>query len=145
MGLIVYISKTNESGKRLQRMIGQLIWQDTIEIFYTFKRLEFRLRHSAGNEDIALLLAATPEDLNELVADQQVLNNLRIILILPDGEKGTIAKGHLLRPRFVAYQDGNFSDVASVLRKMSKARASDPHLTRSSDGLPDSENITTKL
>lgn len=118
MGLIVYISKADESGKRLQRMVGQLIWQDTIEIIYAFKRLEIRLRDSIGNEDIALLLAATPEDLDELIANLQLLSPLRLILILPDSERNTIAKGHLLRPRFVAYQDGNFSDVALVLRNM---------------------------
>ncbi len=125
VGLIVYIPKAEASGQRLQRMIGQLIWQDTIEIIYTFKRLEFRLQHNIGEEDIALLLAATLNDLNELVANYHLLSSLRLILILPDAEKGTVAKGHLLRPRFVAYEDGDFSDVALVLQKMLKTAISD--------------------
>ena len=44
--------------------------------------------------------------------------HLRLILILPDREKGTISKGHLFRPRYLTYADGDFLDVAAVLAKM---------------------------
>ena len=101
-------------------MVGHLIWQDSIEIFYSYKRLSLRLRNPSGNEDIALLLASTRDDLNEFVACGHLLSNLRLILILPDGKKETIAQGHLLRPRFISYGDSDFSDVALVLQKMNK-------------------------
>lgn len=121
MSLIVYIPQEDEPGQRLQKMIGHLFWEDTIEIFYTSKRLFFRLRHPVGNEDIALLLASTSGDLNNLVTNSHLLNNLRIIIILPDREEGTIAKGHLLRPRFISYADNNsFSELSQVLKKMRK-------------------------
>jgi hypothetical protein len=118
MGLIVYIPQRDEPGRKLQRMIGGLTWRDSIEIIYTFKQLEFRLYHLSGNEDIALLLASTRKDLNELITTSSLLNHLRIILILPDEEKETTTKGHLLRPRFLSYKDGNFSDLALVLQKI---------------------------
>jgi len=127
MGLIVYIPQMDEPGKRLQRMIGDLIWRDSIEIIYTFKGLEFRLQHPDGNEDIALLFASTPNDLNELVTSRPLLNNLRIILILPDEQKETTTKGHLLRPRFLSYKDGDFLDLALVLRKMKKGLPTPSH------------------
>ncbi|MCD6199973.1 MAG: hypothetical protein J7K15_15635, partial [Deltaproteobacteria bacterium] len=44
--------------------------------------------------------------------------DLRLILILPDREAGTIAKGHILRPRFLTYLDSDFTEVAAVLKKM---------------------------
>jgi hypothetical protein len=121
MDLIVYVPQEDESGRRLQEMVGRLVWQDTIEIFYTLKRLFFRLRHPTGQEDIAVLLASSTKELNELVTNSHLLNCLRIILILPDEEENTIAKGHLLRPRFISYKDNRFSDLSLVLQKMRKA------------------------
>lgn len=127
MGLIVYIPQADVPGQQLQEMIGHLIWEDTIEIFYTLKRLFFRLRHPNGNEDIALLLASTPRDLNDLVTNSHLLNNLRIVMILPDRDEETIAKGHLLRPRFVSYRDNDFSSLSLVLKKMKKTACPQPH------------------
>ncbi len=128
MDLIVYIPQEDESGRRLQEMVGRLVWQDTIEIFYTLKRLFFRLRHPTGQEDIVVLLASSPKELNELIANSPLLTCLRIILILPDGEENTIAKGHLLRPRFISYKDNPFSDLSLVLQKMRKTTFPQPSL-----------------
>jgi hypothetical protein len=67
-------------------------------------------------------LAANKEDLLYLVANKELIWNLRVILILPDREEDTVTKGHLLRPRFLTYADGNFLDVATVLGKMLQSR-----------------------
>jgi hypothetical protein len=40
------------------------------------------------------------------------------ILIIDDEYPKTIADGHVLQPRFVTFNDSDFSDVASVLKKM---------------------------
>jgi hypothetical protein len=136
MSLIVYIPNANDSGQRLQQMIGQLIWQDSIEIFYNFSRLDFRLRHPTGNEDIVLLCASTFKDLDELISNCYLLNNLRLILILPDRETETVARGHLLRPRFMSYPDNDFSDVALVLKKMEAFALAYPHSLQSEIQVP---------
>ena len=33
-------------------------------------------------------------------------------------EEDTVSKGHLLRPRYLTYADGDFEDVAAVLEKI---------------------------
>ena len=43
---------------------------------------------------------------------------LRVILILPDADPQTIARGHNLRPRYLSNIQSDFQDVAAVLRKM---------------------------
>jgi hypothetical protein len=127
MGLLVYIPRKDEQGQQLQRMVGSLFWQDSIEIFYEFKYFDFRLRNLTGNEDIALLYASTAEDLDDLVANRNLFQNLRLVLILPDSDEGTVAKGHLLRPRFMSYQDDGFADLSAVLQKMHKASLPSSH------------------
>jgi hypothetical protein len=131
MGLLVYIPKKDEQGRQLQQMVGGLLWQDSIEIFYEFKYFDFRLRNLTGNEDIALLYASTAEDLDDLVANRNLFLNLRLVLILPDSDEGTIAKGHLLRPRFMSYQDNSFADLSAVLQKMRKKSSPSPHAIHS--------------
>jgi hypothetical protein len=120
MGLIIYIPKDDESGRRLQEIVARLVWKDTIEIYYALSRLFFRLRHADGNEDMALLLTSSRKDLEALVGAKNLLSGLRIVLILPDSEEATIAQGHLLRPRFISTQGQDFSDLSLVLQKMSK-------------------------
>jgi hypothetical protein len=127
MGLIIYIPKEDESGRRLQEIVAGLVWQDTIEIYYTLTRLFFRLRHADGNEDVALLLASSRKDLEALVGARNLLSGLRIVLVLPDSEQNTIALGHLLRPRFVSTRDQGFSDLSLVLEKMSKTAFPQPY------------------
>jgi hypothetical protein len=127
MCLLVYIPQMDEQGKQLQRMVGNLVWQDSMEIFYELNYFNFRLRHRSGHEDIALLYASTLKDLDDLVACRDLFNNLRLVIVLPDGEEDTIAKGHLLRPRFMSYQDNAFSDISAVLQKMLKKAFPPPH------------------
>ena len=68
--------------------------------------------------DIAVLLAASHKELQELLSIKELLQHIRIILLLPDHENETIANGHKLYPRFLSYCDGNLDDVAAVLSKM---------------------------
>lgn len=136
MSLIVYLPKNDEAGKRLQRRVGELTCQDSIEFFYTFQGLEQRLRSPSGNEDIALLLASNLQALEGLIANRYLFASRRIILIVPDRKKETISKGHLLRPRYLSCRDSDFSDVDLVLKKMCKTVLSIPHPSQQGEGLP---------
>jgi len=131
MSLIIYMPKAGESRRRLQELIGRLVWQEPIEIFYHFSQLDFRLRHPSGNEDIALLCASTLQDLHDFIRLRSLLSNLRLILIIPNRESETVAKGHLLRPRFMGYLDSDFSDLVLVLKKMEKISTPYPHSIQS--------------
>jgi hypothetical protein len=131
MSLFIYLSKLDDAGFRLQRIIGNLNCQDSIEIFYTFDGFEFRVKTSFGNGDIALILASTLQDLNALVANRELFYSLKVVLIVPDRRKETISKGHLFRPRYLSFRDSNFSDVAQVLQKLFKIASQTPHLTQS--------------
>lgn len=95
-----------------------------LEVFRTPKDLSGRLRRPSGfKEGIAVLFVKSREELLELQSLGELLCDLRIILLLPDDEEETIAAGHLLRPRFLSYADGDFREVAAVLYKMLKLSA----------------------
>ncbi len=120
MNLIFYANGKNGAGERLRVLIEAQIPKRRIKIYRTIKGLSRRLRRPRYDVAITVLFASGREDLQDLFSIRDLLWDLRIILILPDGEADTIAKGHKLFPRFLSYADGNFEDVAAVLEKMLK-------------------------
>lgn len=118
MILVYYGTVTDGAGQRLQRVIEELVPKAELEVYGTIKKLAARLRQPVGDVTMAVLLAATREDLSQILSICDLLCYVRIMLILPDREEDTIAKGHSLRPRFLTYADGDFLDVAAVLGKI---------------------------
>ena len=118
MNLLLYINGLNGAGIRLQRVIETGISKDRIEVYRDVVSLTHRLRRPRIDLDIAVLLVSSREDLEAILSIVELFFDLRVILILPDREKETISKGHKLYPRYLSYVDGDFSDVAAVLKKM---------------------------
>jgi hypothetical protein len=119
--LLFYAKMTDGAGKRLRRVIEALVLEENMEMYQTIDSLSRRLRQPRHDQPVAVLLAANREDLLELLAISDLLDGIRIILVLPDRKDGTIAKGHRLQPRFLTYADGDFLDVAAVLIKMQRS------------------------
>jgi hypothetical protein len=118
VSVLFYSKATKGAGKRGQKIIEAQVPGEQIEIYRTIERLSNRLHQPTYNLDITILLAASKVDLFDLLSIQDLLTDIRIILILPDRESDTISKGHKLYPRFVSYADGDLKDVAAVLSKM---------------------------
>ncbi|MBW2664177.1 MAG: hypothetical protein JRD93_19925 [Deltaproteobacteria bacterium] len=118
MKLFLYAPDRCRSGKRLQRVIEALVPKENTEIYQSIDGFAFRLRQPRHDPLIAVLLAASSEDLSDILSLRDLLGNIRIMLILPDRDRDTIAKGHTLRPRFVTYADSDFVEMAAILGKV---------------------------
>jgi hypothetical protein len=118
MNLLLYARETNGPGERLRSVIQGVVPEDRTETCRDLPGLIRRLRRPVNGFDIAVLLASTKEDLEDILSIRNLLSDLRIILVLPDRGKSTISKGHSLRPRFLSYADSNLGDVGAVLAKM---------------------------
>jgi hypothetical protein len=116
--IIVYSKAKNGIGASLQAVVEKVLPKAHVEMFHTVYRLSERLHRPALNFPIVVLLAMNREDLEHIVAIQDLLLDSRVVLILPDKADDTLALGHALRPRFVSYQDSSFKDVGAVLNKM---------------------------
>ena len=118
MNLLLYRTAAEGTGERLQSVIETLAPKVKAEIACTLDRLSCRLRQPKDDFTIAVLLAASRNDLADILSIHDLLCDIRIILILPDREDDTVAWGHALQPRFLSYIDRDFTDVAAVLAKM---------------------------
>ncbi len=118
MNLLLYAKGSTRAGKRLESAIEALALELQPEIFTSDASLGSRLCRLPYYGNIAVLMAATQKELSELLNLKDRLKEIPIILILPDREARTVSMGHKLYPRFVSYADGDFMDVAAVLKKM---------------------------
>ena len=118
MNLLFYHTINNEAGERLRKIITILVPEEQTEIYTTIDSLSFRLRQPIFDVDPVILLASSKAEFLEILALRDLLRNVRIIFILPDREEDTILEGLKIFPRYMTYADGDFMDVAAVLRKI---------------------------
>jgi hypothetical protein len=118
MKLLFYAPVGDAVGERLRKMIEALVPEGEREMCRTLDALSRMLLQPKYDLGIVVLLASTREELWKLLSIRDLLDDVRIVLVLPDREDDTITKGHILRPRFVTYTDGNFVDIAAVINKM---------------------------
>jgi hypothetical protein len=118
MKVLLYINMTEQSGEQLLRLIAASIPEGQLEVCRTIESLSCRLKQPLAELDIAVLQAASQEELKEIFSFRHLFGDMRIILIVPNREVETIAMAHQLRPRFLSYTDGDFTVIVEVLRKM---------------------------
>jgi hypothetical protein len=118
MNLLVYAAKSDGVTQHLQQVIEEIVPKKNLEIYRNVNSLSYRLQQPMNGLEIAILLAGRDQDLTDFLSIQDLISELRIILILPNREPSTFEKAHKLGPRFMAYADNDFEDVKAVLGKM---------------------------
>lgn len=116
--VILYPSLHEASAERLERIVRIVAIREEIMIYRTIKALSKGLRQLREDEYIVILNASCIGEFQDILSMRELLWDTRSILILPDNSHDTVAKGHLLRPRFMSDCQSNFQDVAAVLSRM---------------------------
>ena len=118
MAILVYYTDNQDAGETLRQVIEKSVQDEKIEVYREIGALSERLRRPSFDLSVAVLFCCSKNDLLEVLTLQNLLKDVRVILILPDDDVDTLAKGHALGPRFLSYRDGGFQDVAGVLSRM---------------------------
>ena len=128
MTLLIYTTKMGGAGERLLQTVDTVVSGENVKIYWTIDGLSRRLRQPRKDVNLAILLASFKQDLVDLLSIRDLQSDMKIILILPDSDPETVAKGHMLRPRFLTYCDSDFVDVAAVLSLMVRNLGEDKSL-----------------
>ncbi|MCK5096557.1 MAG: hypothetical protein KAR45_00555 [Desulfobacteraceae bacterium] len=121
MNLVFFIHQDSlKKGETLKGIIEKRFNDINSRILHTFKMLKSRLKKSSGSteKEIFVLLAESKNRLDELTSLIDLLENKRVILILPDESKETISKASQFFPRFFTLVSETYDDLLSVLNKM---------------------------
>ena len=118
MHVYFYISKDTNPGRALLHFVEEKVEHGRLMSFISLPAMDTHLKLSVKRGDIIIFQPNTDTELEHLIEMQDFLEDLRLILILPDSSPETVAKGHLLRPSFLTYADHDMSKVRLVLEKM---------------------------
>lgn len=106
------------AGQRLEQLARKVRSSASVHVVRQIDDIKAAVLYRSEEMRVAVLFAATRQDLLDLKSVWPLLQDMRTILILPDGEKETVAVAHTMRPRFITCGDGDFRDVVAVLEKM---------------------------
>ncbi|MDD5712940.1 MAG: hypothetical protein PHY31_09335 [Smithellaceae bacterium] len=112
---MIYAKMAEPAARRLLEVIRELVDGDLIEIYQTRESLAQRLCTPLNDLMAVIICPSDGKDLHDIIKIGDLLWDVRVILILPDNRDATVNQGHVLKPRFVAYADGDFADVSLVL------------------------------
>ena len=129
MKLILFIHEdTAKNGLVLKKIIQQNFKQIETEVFLTFNAFKNRLKQvSYYDREIFILLADSKKRLNELTSLIDLMDDKRILLILPDDSKSTVSMAHQFFPRFFTHITDTYDDLCSVLSKMTNKKNVDKY------------------
>jgi hypothetical protein len=116
--VIVYAKEGDQCGDLFKDIITGLVPKANIETYGIISDLSSRLHMPKRKCNIAVLIAADREDFERILAVRPLLDNVRIILVLPDRETDTVRMGHSLHPRYLSFKDNSINDIKSVLARM---------------------------
>ena len=115
--LLLYAG-ANETGQRLRRCIDPLAANRSLEACGTIDSLIRRLRQPIGDLLLAVILATSRAEFDEIVGIGRLLEDLKTIIIVPDRKPETISAAHKLHPRLISSADEDFKDLAEVVACM---------------------------
>ena len=125
MKLLLYARK-DEIGQRLRERIQDLMLNNVMESFKAIDNFIQRLRQPVNEFSLAVILADSRNELNKIIELGDLLEGLKIIIILPDRSPETVSAALKLHPRYMGYADGDFLDVSMVAGRMLQRSLSVP-------------------
>ncbi|MCF6246033.1 MAG: hypothetical protein L3J69_01600 [Desulfobacula sp.] len=120
MNLILFIHQdSSKKGTTLKKIIDQTFTGIEIQTLQTFNTFKARLKQASNyNKEIFVLFADSKKRLNDLKGLIDLLDNKRLILILPDDSKATMSTVHRFFPRYFTYVTDTYTDLCDVISKM---------------------------
>ncbi len=118
MTLVCYIPPGSDPGQEYRQKLDGLGELASTEVFDSSELLARRLVQMPSGAAVALLVPAGPDDLESLLKLEPLLATLHLILVAPDQNDSTLAKGHRLRPRFLAAAGTDPAQVLAVTRRI---------------------------
>lgn len=112
--ILFYAQQNNRVVETLKK---QLVGQ-SIERFRTVSALTRRLRKPCHGLRIALMVIRDRDEMIRIAEIQNLIRDLRLVLVLPGRDDEMVSMAHRLGPRFIAYADNGFEQAIAVVRKM---------------------------
>ncbi|WP_232364187.1 hypothetical protein [Desulforapulum autotrophicum] len=107
---------------RLEQLIQDELPKIKVETICSIECVSQNLRRPLNGISVIVLFIVSQSQIENFLILKPFFDNTRLILVLPDNNKGLVAKGLQLNPCFVTYLDNDPHDITSVLRKIEQLK-----------------------
>jgi hypothetical protein len=118
MNLLFYASVDNRDARKIFEIMQLLEKEVSLEFYRNISLFMKRLRQPAKDLAAVVIFAANMEDLDDIRSVRHFLEDIPVILVLPENGEEYIRKGHLLRPRFLTFAENGQREIGAVLNNM---------------------------
>ncbi len=121
MTLVLFIHcEARQQGKVFEKAIAGCLPEADRRIIRTITEFVAELKRNQGSYETTLfvLFADSRSRLEELISLRELLEDRRILLILPDESKFTLSRAFKLSPRFYTCISDSYDDLCEVINKM---------------------------
>jgi hypothetical protein len=116
--ILLFSTQVSNPESDLIKSLEGWIPRKKVKVYRNMESLLTKLQKPLAQKPVLILFIYDQEDLDTLISHKLLLNDIPIILILPERGSQMIARGHNLRPRFLSYHDNDINEVTGVLIKM---------------------------
>ena len=120
MKTILYANRMDNIGEKLENIIHAQVPGIQVKTCNSIELFSEMLRQPLNNISVVVLMVTTRDELVHFYLMKLLFDNIRIILILPDRHKDTLALSLKLKTSFISYIDSDLLDVTAVLGQILK-------------------------
>ena len=122
MNVILFAASPQKMGTALEQLIQQELPKIKVETICSIERVSQKLRRPLNGISVIVLFIVSQNQIESFLTLKPFFDNTRLILVLPDNNKGLVAKGLQLNPCFVTYLDDDPHDITLVLKKIEQLK-----------------------
>ncbi|MBN1293477.1 MAG: hypothetical protein JXB48_16680 [Candidatus Latescibacteria bacterium] len=114
MKVILLTKKFNKNGERFVKKLNNSLNEVDIKVVYSLSDI---FQYISINS-LIIFHVDSHNTLVDILLYREKFEWSKIIIILPDEDENTIAKGLLLKPRFISTNDHNINDILAVINNI---------------------------
>jgi len=118
--ILLYNNTLENIGERIRFLVRNRFPQLDIVVLDSMQQISSLLCRPLHRISVIILPIAAIQELDTFQKLHPMLDQIRVILILPDRDTKTLARAVQVKSSFITYIDSDINDIAAVLEKLAQ-------------------------
>ena len=123
MTILFFAKEEGALEVRLKGLLARGVPGEIVEDHRSIAGVAQRFRRPMEPPEVGVFLTNNHGELRDILSLQPLLQDIPIVLVVPDREMKTIALAHRLRPRYFTDLQGDFGQLVEVVKRMTRDQA----------------------
>lgn len=121
MNILIHSDQDCRIGKLIRRKVSDEFPQIQVFQAQSIRLLLEKLSRPLHEVRAVVLVAKDRSDLIELQESKSILEDIKLLLVLPETGHDMMELGLKLHPSYICYSNSDFNDISSVIEKLQVA------------------------